>query len=122
MITLVTTRHQYRKSLSDPFFENTAEQLLYYKTAYMDIGLLISDTSLISDDGLVLSRTWVWNLSFITPETLSSLLLSDQTLSQYNAETDAHCIQHNITRSNIEWNIVEDGALTDAGEITPAFS
>ena len=122
MTTLVTTRHQYRKSLSDPFFENTAEQILYYKTEYIDTGLLISDTSSISEDGLVLSRTWVWNASLIPPETLFILLHNDETLSQYNMKTDEHCAQHNIARSNIEWNIVDDGASIDSGEFAPAFA
>jgi hypothetical protein len=121
MTTLVTTRHQYRKSLSDSFFENTAEQLLYYKTEYMDTGLLISDTSSISEDGLVMSRTWVWDTGLISSETLSVLLHNDGTLSQYNTETDVHCAQHNITRSNIEWSIVEDGISIDSGEFSPAF-
>lgn len=121
MTTLVTTRHQYRKSLSDPFFENTAEQLLYYKTEYMDTGLLISDTSSISEDGLVMSRTWVWGTGIIPPETLSVLLHNDRTLSQYNTETDVHCAQHNITRSDIEWNIVGGGVSIESGEFAPAF-
>ena len=108
MNKLITTRTQTRQSTDDPFYENTEEQTLYYKTSFIDMGILISDTTSISEDQMVSSRTWVWDTSIIPSTFLKEFVYNDPIIIQYAKEADDHCARYNITRSGISWVVSDD--------------
>ncbi len=73
----------------------------YYQSTYIDTAMMVSENTSISEDGLTLTRTTVWNESTPTMTGLEIVLQykTDSVVQAWIAERNAYNISNNITPS-----------------------
>lgn len=100
-----TKVYHTRTSTDTPFYQWPQEQSDYYQQL-IDSGLLIEYKESVSDDGLVLTRNWIWNIQDITVQQLYAQVLQNPTVQEFTRNSKLYSEANNITVSDVEYVIV----------------
>ena len=108
MPTIKMWRVETRPNTGVTFWDLTDADKQYYQTAYKDPNILVSDIYTYTDDQLSRTRTFHWNL--IT--NLIEMIGDDPTLNDMIARNKLYDDVNGITRSDLYFEVYNDGSST----------
>ena len=115
MQKLLLTRILQRPNTSVEFYKFDDEDLSILKI-WQDAGIYNGITDTLSEDGLALTRVTTYRVDVNNYETLTSIYNSPE-LESVNIKAIEYCSVHNIIRTCLLFNIVdEDGTVLWSGD------
>lgn len=97
-------RDETRPTSEVPFWDKTADDESYFETTYKAANLFISEELTISDDQLTRTRSQLWR----RVPGIVVMLNEDPTLAEQLARNTAHNDEHGITRSIVNYEIIDE--------------
>ena len=111
---IVMWRDETRPNTGVSFWFQNSEQQEYIDSTYKNAGLLLSDNIIVSDDQLTQTRTQTW----ARVPGIVSTVRADESLLQQAAENIAHNQANGITRSTLQYQIIDaNGTVLVSGVI-----
>jgi hypothetical protein len=111
---IVMWRDETRPNTDVSFWSQNPEQQAYVESTYKNAGLLLSDEVSISEDQLTQTRTQTW----ARVPGIVSTVRADESLTQQAAENIAHNQANGITRSSLQYEIIDaNGTVLVSGNI-----